>query len=51
VSEGDLEGLPEEVADILGDPTRRAAMAESSRLIGRPQAAHLIAHAMQEAAR
>jgi UDP-N-acetylglucosamine--N-acetylmuramyl-(pentapeptide) pyrophosphoryl-undecaprenol N-acetylglucosamine transferase len=51
VSEGDLEGLPKEVADILGDPTRRAAMAESSRRIGRPQAAHLIAHAMQEAAR
>jgi UDP-N-acetylglucosamine--N-acetylmuramyl-(pentapeptide) pyrophosphoryl-undecaprenol N-acetylglucosamine transferase len=50
VSEGELGRLPEVVADILGDTTRRDAMAESSRLIGRPHAAQVIAHAMQEAA-
>jgi len=51
VAESELGRLPDVVADILGDPARRAAMAESSRLVGRPQAAQVIAHAMQEAAR
>ena len=51
LTEAELGRLPEAVADILGDSRVRAEMAESSRLIGRPQAAGVIALAMQEAAR
>jgi len=49
--ERDLRRLPEMVASVLADPGVRHEMAESSRAIGRPDAARVIAQAMQEAAR
>jgi UDP-N-acetylglucosamine--N-acetylmuramyl-(pentapeptide) pyrophosphoryl-undecaprenol N-acetylglucosamine transferase len=51
LDEAELGRLPELVAATLLDPMVRAEMAESSRRIGRPQAATAIARAMQEAAR
>ena len=51
LTEGELGRLPEVVAAILVDSRVRGDMAESSRVIGRPHAARVIAQAMKEAAR
>ena len=50
LEEAELSNLPDVVTATLLDPAVRADMAESSQRIGRPDAAQVIARAMQEAA-
>lgn len=51
VEEGQLASLPEVVTDLIGDPTRLAAMAMAASAIAKPDAARTIARTMIEAAR